>query len=110
MRGESPVLIVDMSAATFVAWRAVRGRTAAGPCHRGELRLMIAAAQVRRVFELAEADRIVRLCPDGFSASQGPELRAQVARRWPAGPGVAGQQRPVPRPQTNNTRIILLVF
>jgi hypothetical protein len=60
---------------------------------------MIAAAQVRRVFELVGADRIVRLCPDDFSASQGPELRTQVAGDGQQGPGVAGQQRPVPRPQ-----------
>jgi hypothetical protein len=54
--------------------------------------------------------RIVRLCPGDFSASQGPELRAQVAGDGQQGPGVAGQQRPVPARKTNNTRIILLVF
>ena len=59
---------------------------------------MIAAAQVRRVFELAGADRIVRLCPDDFSASQGslncaPRSPAMASRAL----GVAGQQRPVPR-------------
>jgi hypothetical protein len=30
----------------------------------------MAAARVRRVFELAGADRIVRPCPEDFSASQ----------------------------------------
>ncbi len=103
-------MIVDMSAATFCGLAGGSGaRAAAGPCHRGELRLIIAAAQVRRVFELAGADRIVRLCPDDFSASQGPELRAQVAGDGQQGPGVAGQQRPGPG-KTNNTGIILLVF
>jgi MarR family len=61
-------------------------RAAAGPCHRGELRLMIAAAQVRRVFELVGADRIV-----SSARTTSPPARvrncAPGRRRWPAGPG-----------------------
>ena len=93
----TPVLIVDMSAATFCGLAGGSGaRAAAGPCHRGELRLIIAAAQVRRVFELAGADRIVRLCPDDFSASQGPESARPGRRRWPAGPGRGWSAAPGP--------------
>lgn len=76
IRAESPVLIVDMSATSLCDVHGVRmvARTQERALVHGvELRLVIAALAVRRIFELAQPGGLfVRVYPDLDSARLAP--------------------------------------
>ena len=63
--GRHPVVIIDMSATTFLRWwaraavRAYKRATDSG----GALRLVVTTAQVRRIFRLLGIDRVLDVYP-----------------------------------------------
>lgn len=83
-RTELPLVIVDMSATSFCGLAGVHVLTRAyarARTYHCELRLVIGAAEVRQVFELAAADQALPIYPDLETARRAPPARAGTADR-----------------------------
>ena len=94
-----PVVVVDMSQTVFCDSAGLRVLVQAhkrAVADRGELRLVITTAQVRRVFALTGVDRVVPIfatVPDALTVGPVPAAapaQPLAADNWPGAPGPRG--------------------